>query len=147
MPSGKNKKPAANAQMLGKGNRLQSTGQINAAVRRVLGYHLQAKQNADTCHPPSGELAVPANNVALTKNDIHDVDGLALLAPEVEILRAGGVRCYLVGFLLAYRANIPSILDTEFNSILFVLQYFSLQFFVICELFNYISRILILILK
>ena len=131
---------------MGNGNRLSKhwPDQCGAAF---LGYHLQANKNAGTCHPPSGELAVPANNKALTRNDIHDMDGLALLAPKMQIRCICLSVCGLIGLLPACRADVQSILDFEFNSICGVLQYFSLQFFLICELFNYISRILILILK
>ena len=96
--------------MLDHGNRLHEHWPKRFALLAFLsGLSPPKNKNTGTTHPPSGELAVPANDRALTKNDVHVMNGLALLAPETQIGRVSRWIKSLLGFLLADRANIQAV--------------------------------------
>ena len=133
LTSGQNKKPVST--QFGHDNRLQEHWSNQSCC--APGLSPPGKQNAGTSRPSlPEELAVPAHNIALTMNDIHEMFGLAPFAPQQQILRVGNLKRFLAGSLFANRADVPSFLDAKLNRFRNVLQQFSLTFFLVCLLFH-----------
>ena len=116
----------------------KSTGQSNLALARAI--TSEKTKNADTCHPPHGSLAVPANHSALTKVDIHDHPGLAMPAPQTQVPGHGGLISCLLRFLAAIGANVKSILYAQYNSLFCFVQVFFLTFLTVSLNIHNVSR-------